>query len=421
MIRLESQQSSGQSLALSPAQLSVALLTREYPPENYGGAGVHVEYLARELKRRIELGVYCFGAPRSAEEVKGTFAPWDLLAGSAPELQALRTLSVNLLMTKAIQGCSLSHSHTWYANFAGHLAKLSYGMPHVMTSHSLEPLRPWKAEQLRGGYAISSWCESTAIHAADAVVAVSQGMKADILRAYPGVDPSRVHVIYNGVDPNEFVPKEGRDVLARYGIDPAQPYAVFVGRVTRQKGIVHLLRAGRYLKPGSQLVLCAGEADTPELGQEVRGLVDELKSVRGGVIWIEKMLSRPELSQILSNATVFCCPSVYEPFGIVNLEAMACGAAVVASKVGGIPEIVVDGQTGYLVPFEADGTARAEPKHPEVFAQALAEKLDLLLADPTRAREFGAAGRRRVVETFSWSSIAEQTIALYQDVLARTR
>ncbi len=394
--------------------LKVALLTREYPPENYGGAGVHVQYLARELKSRVDLGVYCFGAPRAAEEVKATFTPWDALDGAEPELAALRTLSVDLAMVKALAGRKLAHSHTWYANMAGHFAKLAYGIPHVMTSHSLEPLRPWKAEQLGGGYAISSFCERTAIEACDAVIAVSQGMKADILRAYPAVSPERVHVIYNGIDPQLYQRSADTGVLARYGIDPERPYVVFVGRITRQKGIVHLLRAARHLKAGSNLVLCAGEPDTPEIGAEVRSLVAELERERGGVITIEKMMPREELVQVLSAARVFCCPSVYEPFGIVNLEAMACGVAVVASAVGGIPEIVVPDETGYLVPFEPDGTPRGEPKDPEGYARALAEKLNTLLDDAERARAFGAAGRQRVMERFSWNRIADETVALYR-------
>jgi len=399
---------------LSP--IKVALLTREYPPENYGGAGVHVEYLARELKSRVDLGVYCFGVERTAKEVQGTFKPWDALEGKEPELSALRTLSVDLLMTKAVRGRDVLHSHTWYANLAGHLGKLIYGVPHVMTSHSLEPLRPWKAEQLGGGYALSSYCERTSIEACDAVVAVSAGMKADILRAYPNVAPERVHVIYNGVDPGEFAPTRATDALARFGIDPTKPYVVFIGRVTQQKGIVHLLRAARHLDPNAGIVLCAGEADTKERGDEARRLIEELARERQGVVLIEKMLPRPEVVQILSAARVFCCPSVYEPFGIVNLEAMACGIPVVASAVGGIPEIVLPGETGELVPFEPDGSARQEPKDPERFALDLAAKLNVFLTDPGFAKRAGSAGRTRVLEHFAWSKIAEQTVRLYQSL-----
>jgi len=398
--------------------LKIALLSREYPPEVYGGAGVHVEYLARELATLVDLAVHCFGAPRHAPEVAGNYQPWPALDGDAPELAALRTLSVDLLMAKAVRGAQIVHTHTWYANFAGHLAKLMYGVPHVMTSHSLEPLRPWKAEQLGGGYALSSFCERTSIEAADAVIAVSAGMRADILRAYPAVDPSRVHIIYNGIDPAQFRPDSQTNVLEREGIDPAKPYVVFVGRVTRQKGIVHLLEAARYFASEIELVLCAGEADTKEMDTEVRALVAELERARGPVRWIGKMLPRPELIQILSHATVFACPSIYEPFGIVNLEAMACGAPVVASAVGGIPEVVVDGSTGYLVHFEPDGTPMGAPKNRDAFARAFAARVNELCASPERARAFGAAGRARVEATFSWSAIAKQTADLYRSLRA---
>jgi starch synthase len=400
--------------APASGRLAVALLSREYPPENYGGAGVHVEYLARELASRVDLGVYCFGEPRTAPEVRGAFQPWNELAGAEPELSALRSLSVDLLLARAVRGRELVHSHTWYANFAGHLAKLLYGIPHVVTSHSLEPLRPWKAEQLAGGYAISGFCEKTAIEAADAVVAVSEGMKRDILRAYPSILPERVVVIHNGVDPDEFRPDPGHDVIRRHGIDETRPYVVFVGRITRQKGIVHLLRAARYLAPEAQLVLCAGGPDTEQIGIEVRQLVAELESERGGVIWIESMLPRPELAQILSHARAFACPSVYEPFGIVNLEAMACGAPVVASSVGGIPEIVLEGETGLLVSFEPDGTPRAEPRDPEQFARDFGAALNRLIADRALAARMGAAGRARVREHFSWGAIADRTAELYR-------
>jgi alpha-maltose-1-phosphate synthase len=396
--------------------MKVALLSREYPPEVYGGAGVHVEYLARELAPLVELAVHCFGAERSQPEVAGAYQPWALLAGEAPELAALRTLSVDLLMAKAVQGTELVHTHTWYANFAGHLAKLMYGVPHVMTSHSLEPLRPWKAEQLGGGYALSSFCERTSIEAADAVIAVSAGMRKDILQAYPKVDPARVHLIYNGIDPAQFQRDPHTNVLEREGIDPNKPYVVFVGRVTRQKGIVHLLEAARYFAPGTELVLCAGDADTKEMGAEVRALAAELEQARGRVHWIEKMLPRPELIQILSHASVFACPSIYEPFGIVNLEAMACGAPVVASAVGGIPEVVVDGKTGFLVHFEPDGTPMGAPKDRVAFARAFAERVNELVSAPALGAAFGAAGRARVEQTFSWSSIAKQTADLYRSL-----
>ena len=396
--------------------MKIALLSREYPPEVYGGAGVHVEYLARELAPLVDLAVHCFGGARAMPEVAGAYQPWAALDGDAPELAALRTLSVDLLMAKAVRGTELVHTHTWYANFAGHLAKLMYGVPHVMTSHSLEPLRPWKAEQLGGGYALSSYCEKTSIEAADAVIAVSAGMRKDILAAYPAVDPARVHIIYNGIDPKQFQPDPRTDVLVREGIDPKRPYVVFVGRVTRQKGIVHLLEAARYFAPEVELVLCAGDADTKEMGVEVRALVAELERSRGPVRWIEKMMPRPELIQVLSHARAFVCPSIYEPFGIVNLEAMACGAPVVASAVGGIPEVVEDGKTGYLVHFETDGTPLGAPKDRDAFARAFATRVNELVSDPARAAAFGKAGRARVEAMFSWSAIARQTADLYRSL-----
>ncbi|HKO50159.1 MAG TPA: glycogen synthase [Polyangiaceae bacterium] len=396
--------------------MKIALLSREYPPEVYGGAGVHVEYLARELAPLVELAVHCFGGARGLPEVAGAYQPWSALDGDAPELAALRTLSVDLLMAKAVRGTELVHTHTWYANFAGHLAKLMYGVPHVMTSHSLEPLRPWKAEQLGGGYALSSYCEKTSIEAADAVIAVSRGMRKDILAAYPAVDPARVHIIYNGIDPAQFRHDPNTDVLLREGIDPNRPYVVFVGRVTRQKGIVHLLEAARYFAPEVELVLCAGDADTKEMGAEVRALVLELERSRGPVRWIEKMMPRADLIQVLSHARAFVCPSIYEPFGIVNLEAMACGAPVVASAVGGIPEVVEDGKTGYLVHFESDGTPLGAPKDREAFARAFAARVNELVADPALAAAFGKAGRARVEAMFSWSAIAKQTADLYRSL-----
>jgi starch synthase len=399
--------------------VKVALLSREYPPEIYGGAGVHVEYLARELSRQVELGVYCFGADRQASEVQGSYKSWSALDGAAPELAALRTLSIDLAMAKDVAGAELVHTHTWYANFAGHLAKLMYGIPHVMTSHSLEPLRPWKAEQLGGGYAISSFSEKTSIEAADAVVAVSSGMKRDILKAYPSVDPGRVHIIYNGIDLEEYQRDSATNVLEKLGIDPGQPYVVFVGRVTRQKGIVHLLEAARHIDKNVRIVLCAGEPDTADLKREVEALVQTLEAERGGLLWIQKMMPRPQLIQVLSHARVFVCPSIYEPFGIVNLEAMACGAPVVASAVGGIPEVVEDGKTGYLVSFEPDGTPMGAPKDRAAFARAFATRVNELCADEPLARKMGAAGRKRVEDHFAWSTIARQTTRLYERLCAK--
>ena len=377
--------------------LKVALLTREYPPEVYGGAGVHVAYLARELAGLVDLTVHCEGGDRPGAVAH---RPWELLAGSN---QALATISTDLSMTAAVGGgAELVHSHTWYANLAGHLASMLYGVPHVMTVHSLEPLRPWKAEQLGGGYALSSLCERVAVESAAAVIAVSQGMRSDVLAAYPAVAPERIRVIRNGIDTREYAPDAATGVLQRYGVDPARPMVIFVGRITRQKGVPVLLRAAARLAPEVQLVLCAGQPDTPELAAEVTGLVTGLQTDRSGVIWIPEMLSKPEVIQLLSHATVFACPSLYEPLGIVNLEAMACGTAVVASRVGGIPEVVSDGETGLLVP----------PDDPA----ALAAALNALVSDPGRAGAMGAAGRKRAAAEFGWDAIAAQTVALYTEL-----
>jgi len=377
-------------------RLKVALLTREYPPEVYGGAGVHVDYLARELAARVDLTVHCQGGDRPHAVAH---QPWDRLAGANP---ALQVMSADLSMTAALAGTDLVHSHTWYANLAGHLAGQLYGVPHVMTVHSLEPLRPWKAEQLGGGYALSSWCERVAVESATAVVAVSDGMRADVLAAYPAVRPERIHVIRNGIDAREYAPDPQTHVLQRYGVDPYRPTVIFVGRITRQKGLPVLLRAAASLVPEAQLVLCAGQPDTTELAAEVTGLVTSLQTARSGVIWIPEMLPKREVIQLLSHATAFAIPSLYEPLGIVNLEAMACGTAVVGSRVGGIPEVVADGDTGLLVP--ADDPA------------ALAAALNSLLAEPGRAGAMGAAGRKRALAEFSWDTIAAQTAALYADL-----
>jgi alpha-maltose-1-phosphate synthase len=379
--------------------LSVAMLTREYPPEVYGGAGVHVEYLARSLGALVDLTVHCQGADR-VDAI--AHRPWDRLAGAS---SALQVISTDLSMTEATGGADLVHSHTWYANLAGHLSSLLYGIPHVLTAHSLEPLRPWKAEQLGGGYELSSWCERTAMQSASAIIAVSNGMAADILVSYPQVPADRVHVIHNGIDARQYSPDAARDVLNRYGIDADRPSVVFVGRVTRQKGLPVLLRAAEQIDPAAQLVLCAGQADTAELQAEVTGLVDLLRATRSGVIWIPGMLAKPEVIQILSHATVFVCPSEYEPLGIVNLEAMACGSAVVASAVGGIPEVVADGETGLLVPVGDEA--------------ALASAVNVLIRDPARAAEFGARGRQRAAAEFSWDRIAAQTAELYAELARR--
>ena len=374
--------------------MRVALLTREYPPEVYGGAGVHVEYLARSLSPLVELTVHCQGQNRDGAVAHH---PWAALKD-----QVLRVFSTDLSMADAVGSADLVHSHTWYANQAGHLAALRYGIPHVDTMHSLEPLRPWKAEQLGGGYALSSWCERVAATSASAVVAVSAGMRADILAAYPEISPERTRVIRNGIDTSEYLPDAGTDVLSKYGIDPARPYVIFVGRITRQKGVPVLLRAASALDPSAQLVLCAGAADTPELADEVAGLVSALQAARSGVLWIPEMLPKPAIIQLLTHAAVFACPSVYEPLGIVNLEAMACGTAVVGSRVGGIPEVVDEGVTGLLVP----------PDDPA----ALADALNALLRDPARAAAMGRAGRDRAVTEFSWDAVAGQTAALYAEL-----
>ena len=381
----------------------VGLLTKEWAPEIYGGAGVHVEHLVPALRAAgVTVDVHCFGADRSDATAH---APDPRLADAGA---ALQTLSVDLGIAAATAGCDLVHSHTWYADLAGHLAALQHGVPHVLTTHSLEPHRPWKAEQLGGGYRVSSWVERASVEAADAVIAVSAGMRQDVLAVYPAVDPARVHVVHNGIDPDVYTPTEATDVLERFGIDPAGPYAVFVGRITRQKGLKHLLRAAADL-PG-QLVLCAGAPDTPEIAAEAEDLVTGLQARRAGVVWIRDMLPKADVAQLLSHARVFVCPSVYEPLGIVNLEAMACGTAVVASAVGGIPEVVDDGRTGLLVAYD--------PAQEPAFEAGLAEAVASLLSDPGRAAAMGAAGRERAVEHFGWAAVAERTLEVYRGVLA---
>ncbi|MGV9318574.1 glycogen synthase [Streptomyces sp. NPDC003660] len=379
--------------------MRVGLLTREYPPDVYGGAGVHVEFLARELAALVDLEVHCWGEGRGVGVVR--HRPWPVLDGSN---DALRTFSVDLSMAAALQGSDLVHSHTWYAGLAGHLAKLLYGIPHVTTAHSLEPLRPWKAEQLGGGYALSSWAERTAVESADAVIAVSGAMRDDILACYPALDADRVHVVHNGIDTRLYRPDPGTDALRRHGIDPERPYVLFVGRITRQKGVPQLLRAVREIDRNTQVVLCAGAPDTPQIDREFREHYQELSAVRAGVFWIPQMLPRAEVVQLLTHAAVFVCPSVYEPLGIVNLEAMACGTPVVASRVGGIPEVVDDGRTGLLVDADAD------------FEANLARALDTVLADPVAARRMGEAGRARAVGEFGWDAVARRTAGLYEEI-----
>lgn len=410
----------------TPAPLHVALCTREYPPEIYGGAGVHVEHLAAALaalrdddgRPAINVAVHAFGAPRTDPLVAGSYQAWDALAGAGPHRAALETFSVDLAMAARLEGADVVHSHTWYANLAGHLAKLTYGVPHVMTSHSLEPLRPWKAEQLGGGYQLSLWAEKTAAESADAIIAVSRGMRDDVLAAYPSVDPARVHVIHNGVDTEVYRPDRRTAALDVLGIDPNAPTVAFVGRITRQKGLPHLLDAAERLPAGTQLVLLAGAPDTKQIGQEVAARVETLERKEGlDVFWIPEMLPRTQVVQILSHADVFVCPSIYEPFGLVNVEAMACGTPVVASAVGGIPEIVVDGETGWLVSFEPGDDAFGSPADPDAFAADLADRIVALLEDPAGARQMGAAARARVEAKFAWPAIAERTAALYRSLI----
>ena len=396
--------------------LTAAIVTREYPPEVYGGAGVHVQNLVKFLRAHINAEVHCFGEPRNAPEVAGSYQPWDKLDGKGSHQVALKALSVDLAIAARLNQADIVHTHTWYANLAGHFAKLLYGIPHVMTSHSLEPLRPWKAEQLGGGYALSCFAERTAIEQADAIIAVSAAMKRDIIRCYPAVSAERIHVIYNGIDPDEIAPTQSTDSLHLHGVDPSSPYVLFVGRITRQKGLIYLLDAADKFVAGTQLVICAGEPDTPEIGREVEERVAHLRATGRRVVWINRMLERRELSQLLSYSRVFVCPSVYEPFGIVNLEAMACAVPVVASAVGGIPEIVVPEVTGKLVPFENDGSSFGTPLNRHQFANTMALAVNELLENPALAKRMGQAGRKRVIDIFSWQAVAQQTQALYRSL-----
>ena len=403
--------------ATTLASVRVDILSKEYPPNIYGGAGVHVAELVRALRDRgdIDTRVRAFGSPVVEE---GTTGYGDLpdLAAANP---AVRTMGVDIAMAGDCVGADLVHSHTWYANFAGHVASLLGGMPHVVTAHSLEPMRPWKAEQLGGGYRLSSFMERTAFEGADAVIAVSEGMRQDVLRSYPGIDPERVKVVHNGIDSELWARNVDLDVVRRHGVDPDKRSVVFVGRITRQKGLPYLLRAAAQLPPDVQLVLCAGAPDTPEILAEVEALMDELKATRDGVVWIAEMLPRAEVIALLSSATVFACPSIYEPLGIVNLEAMACELAVVATATGGIPEVVVHGETGWLVPIEQHQDGSGIPLDPQKFVDDLAAALTDAVSDTERADQMGRAGRRRAVESFSWASIGEQTNRVYQDVLSR--
>jgi alpha-maltose-1-phosphate synthase len=412
--------------------MRVAMMTREYPPEVYGGAGVHVTELVAQLRHLCEVDVHCMGAPRP-----GVFVhqPDPALKGANP---ALSTLSADLTMVNGASNATVVHSHTWYTGLAGHLAALLYGIPHVLTAHSLEPMRPWKAEQLGGGYRVSSWVEKSAVEAADAVIAVSSGMRDDVLHTYPALDPNRVHVVRNGIDTDVWFPvaharsekggaharsekggaharsemgeerQQGDSVLEELAVDLNRPIVAFVGRITRQKGVAHLIASAHHFAPEIQLVLCAGAPDTPQIAAEVTSAVQELARVRSGVFWVREMLPIGKIREILSTATVFVCPSVYEPLGIVNLEAMACATAVVASDVGGIPEVVADHQTGLLVHYDASD--------PAFFERRLAEAVNSLVADPERARRYGQAGRQRCIQEFSWAHIAEQTLEIYRKV-----
>jgi glycogen synthase len=395
------------------------ILTNEYPPNIYGGAGVHVEYLTRELARLIEVEVRSFGEQDLADgslRVRGFSPAHDLDATDERLRPVLSALSRDVAFIAQPVEADLVHCHTWYTHFGGILAKLALGIPLVITTHSLEPLRPWKREQLGGGYDVSAWVERTALEMADAVIAVSEGTKADVLANFE-VNADRVHVIHNGIDTDEYQPRQGTEALERYGIDPGTPYVLFVGRVTRQKGIIHLVRAIRHLDPGFNVVLAAGAPDTKEIGEEMAAAVREAQADRPGIHWIQEMVDRQAIRQLYAHAAVFCCPSVYEPFGIINLEAMACGTAVVASAVGGIPEVVLDGETGLLVPFEAAGGLSFEPMDPERFERAMAVAVNTLMADPDRRAAMAEAGRRRAVEQFSWASIAAKTVELYQGLL----
>ncbi|MFJ6679580.1 glycogen synthase [Microbacterium sp. NPDC091382] len=397
--------------------MRVDIVTKEYPPEIYGGAGVHVTELVSALRSRMEVQVRAFGGPRDEADTTSYAVPEGLSGANA----AVQTLGTDLEIVGDVAGADVVHSHTWYANFAGFLASKLHGIPHIVTAHSLEPLRPWKAEQLGGGYAVSSYVEKTAYENAAAVVAVSDGMRRDILRSYPALDPAKVRVIYNGIDVDAWQPREDPDLLSRWGIDPSRPSVVFVGRITRQKGLPYFLRAAELLPPEVQLVLCAGAPDTPEIMAEVQDLVRTLQETRDGVVWIEEFLPRPDLCAILTSATTFVCPSIYEPLGIVNLEAMACGAAVVGTATGGIPEVVIDGVTGRLVPIDQVEDGTGTPVDPERFVADLAATLTEVVSDREQARAYGRAGRERAASEFSWEAIADATAELYREVTATGR
>lgn len=403
--------------------MKTAILTNEFPPSIYGGAGIHVQFLTRELQTYCGIEVRCFGDQNvqgeslSALGVKVRSAGID--AAEARTRKILDPLDINLQMAATLKGVDVVHCHTWYTHFAGVLASRLLEVPLILTTHSLEPHRPWKHEQLgHGGYAMSSWIERTAYQSADGVIAVSQQMKKDVIELY-GVSPDRVQVIYNGIDPEFYQPTFDESILRQYGIDPAKPYVIFVGRITRQKGIGQLLEAIPQIDPNAQVVLCAGAPDTPEIAAEMKAKMTELQAKRPGLIWIQEMLDHAKLRVLYSHATTFVCPSLYEPFGIINLEAMSCGIPVVGSAVGGIPEIIVHGETGILVPLQPKGDNDFEPAHPEAFQSALARSINLLLANPAKAKEMGQAARKRAIDVFSWKSIAKQTFDFYTQTIQR--
>lgn len=397
--------------------MKVMFITNEYPPHIYGGAGVHVEYLTKELAKLMEVEVRSFHDQHFKEgnlTVDGTKPDDSLFKACPKELSSpLKAFYEGLVFAGENMTADVAHCHTWYAHFAGILAKMLYGIPLVITVHSLEPLRPWKREQLGRGYDVSGWVEKTALEMADAVIAVSQSTKDDVLRLFPKIDPSRVSIIYNGIDVNQYKEVENPAVLQKFGVRTDKPYVLFVGRMTRQKGLLYLLKAASKIDPDAQLVLCAGDADTPEMKAELEGMVASLKQVRSGVVWIPEMVSREEAIALYSQAAVFCCPSIYEPFGIINLEAMACNTPVVASAVGGIKEVVVNGETGFLVDPDLSDEPPHDPKDPDAFATRMADAINTLIRDPSLAKQMGQAGRQRVEKYFSWQSIALQTKELY--------
>jgi starch synthase len=400
--------------------MKVLFLTREYPPYVYGGAGVHVEYLAAELAKLLSVEVRSFGDQADQQPnltVKGFPYKTNYLAAMPDKLRAsVMTLETNIASLGLPVDADVVHCHTWYSHFAGVLAKLCYGTPLVLTTHSLEPLRPWKREQLGRGYDLSAWVEKTAIEMADAIIAVSQETKLDVLRLFD-VDPAKVHVIYNGINVQQYQPTTNTAALQKYGVDPAKPYVLFVGRITRQKGIAHLVNAIQYIQPDAQIVLCAGAPDTPEIAAEMTTNINAVRAVRDNVIWIQEMVDKESVIQLYSHAAVFCCPSIYEPFGIINLEAMACRTAVVASAVGGIKEVVVPGVTGLLVPVEQQNVAPFEAVNPDAFARDLAAAINRVLSDPDLRESMAENGMKRAREVFSWTNIAHQTEALYQTLV----